>query len=102
MSVTTKIFLNGGYACWRGNNNNSGGATIFEVDIKKIIALSTLSHLGPMFITLGKGLPLMAFFHLIAHAYFKAILFIRGSFTYLSKSLKKSQGRNRKGDYAAF
>ena len=70
----------------------------FEVDIKKIIALSTLSHLGPMFITLGKGLPLMAFFH----AYFKAILFIRGSFTYLSKSLKKSQGRNRKGDYAAF
>ena len=54
----------------------AGGAAIFEVDIKKIIALSTLSQLGLMFITLGMGLPLMAFFHLIAHAYFKAILFI--------------------------
>ena len=52
-------------------------AAIFEVDIKKIIALSTLSQLGLMFITLDIGLPLMAFFHLIAHAYFKAILFIR-------------------------
>ena len=44
--------------------------------MKKIIALSTLRQLGLMFITLGLGLPVMAFFHLISHAYFKAILFI--------------------------
>lgn len=47
-----------------------------EVDIKKIIALSTLRQLGFIFITLGIGLPLLSFFHLVAHAYFKAMLFI--------------------------
>jgi len=46
------------------------------VDIKKIIALSTLRQLGLMFSTLGMGLPLLTFFHLIAHAYFKAVLFM--------------------------
>lgn len=54
----------------------AGRAAIFEVDIKKIIALSTLRQLGLMFITLGIGLPILSFFHLIAHAYFKAMLFI--------------------------
>jgi NADH-ubiquinone oxidoreductase chain 5 len=47
-----------------------------ERDIKKIIALSTLSQLGLMFMTLGIGLPILTFFHLCAHAYFKAIIFI--------------------------
>lgn len=54
----------------------AGRAAIAEVDIKKIIALSTLSQLGLIFMTLGIGLPALAFFHLVAHAYFKAILFI--------------------------
>jgi NADH-ubiquinone oxidoreductase chain 5 len=54
----------------------AGISAIFENDIKKIIALSTLSQLGLMFFTLGLGLPLLTFFHLVAHAYFKAILFI--------------------------
>lgn len=54
----------------------AGGAAIGEVDMKKIIALSTLRQLGLMFITLGLGFPLLAFFHLAAHAYFKAILFM--------------------------
>lgn len=47
-----------------------------EMDIKKIIALSTLRQLGLIFMTLGIGVPLLAFFHLAAHAYFKAIIFI--------------------------
>jgi NADH-ubiquinone oxidoreductase chain 5 len=55
----------------------AGMSAIHEVDIKKIIALSTLRQLGLMFITLGIGLPLLTFFHLIAHAYFKAMLFMR-------------------------
>nr|UDF84433.1 NADH dehydrogenase subunit 5 [Phyllodiaptomus tunguidus]UDF84446.1 NADH dehydrogenase subunit 5 [Phyllodiaptomus tunguidus] len=54
----------------------AGGAAMGEVDMKKIIALSTLSQLGFMFMTLGMGLPLLAFFHLVAHAYFKAMLFM--------------------------
>lgn len=54
----------------------AGRAAIKEVDIKKIIALSTLRQLGFIFITLGIGVPLFTFFHLVAHAYFKAILFI--------------------------
>jgi NADH-ubiquinone oxidoreductase chain 5 len=54
----------------------AGISALGELDIKKIIALSTLSQLGLIFITIGLGLPLLAFFHLISHAYFKAILFI--------------------------
>jgi NADH-ubiquinone oxidoreductase chain 5 len=47
-----------------------------EVDMKKVVALSTLSQLGLIFMTLGLGLPTLAFFHLAAHAYFKAIIFM--------------------------
>lgn len=54
----------------------AGRAALGETDIKKIIALSTLRQLGLIFITLGLGLPIFRFFHLVAHAYFKAILFI--------------------------
>ena len=52
----------------------------FESDLKKVIALSTLSQLGLMFITLGRGNPYLGFFHLMAHALFKSTLFICGGF----------------------
>merc|ERR1712131_83697 len=54
----------------------SGITAIMEIDIKKIIALSTLSQLGIIIIILGLGNPMLSFFHLISHAFFKAILFI--------------------------
>merc|ERR1711872_1062976 len=54
----------------------SGITAIIEIDIKKIIALSTLSQLGIIIIILGLGNPILSFFHLISHAFFKAILFI--------------------------
>lgn len=54
----------------------AGAAAIFELDIKKVIALSTLRQLGVIFFSLGMGQPFIAFFHLISHAYFKAILFM--------------------------
>lgn len=54
----------------------AGIGAIFEIDIKKIIALSTLSQLGVMIIVIGAGYTLLGFFHLVSHAFFKAILFI--------------------------
>merc|ERR1712152_64697 len=52
------------------------GTAIIEIDIKKIIALSTLRQLGIIMLILGSGNPILSFFHLISHAFFKAILFI--------------------------
>lgn len=54
----------------------AGIAAISECDIKKIIALSTLSQLGVMIRSLGLNLPILALFHLITHALFKALLFL--------------------------
>nr|QWM94256.1 NADH dehydrogenase subunit 5 [Sisyra aurorae] len=48
----------------------------FEYDLKKIIALSTLSQLGLMMSILSLGWPKLAFFHLLTHALFKALLFM--------------------------
>lgn len=54
----------------------AGLAALFETDIKKIIALSTLSQLGIMIISTALHAPQFTFFHLITHAIFKALLFI--------------------------
>nr|UKG21047.1 NADH dehydrogenase subunit 5 [Bactrocera tsuneonis] len=48
----------------------------FEFDLSKIIALSTLSQLGLMMSILAMGLPSLAFFHMLTHALFKALLFM--------------------------
>ena len=48
----------------------------FEYDLKKIIALSTLSQLGVIIRILRLGFADLAFFHLLSHALFKALLFI--------------------------
>nr|YP_009406921.1 NADH dehydrogenase subunit 5 [Typhlatya pearsei]ASA39444.1 NADH dehydrogenase subunit 5 [Typhlatya pearsei] len=48
----------------------------FETDLKKIIALSTLSQLGVMMFILSMGYYKLAFFHLLTHALFKALLFM--------------------------
>nr|YP_001798461.1 NADH dehydrogenase subunit 5 [Trigoniophthalmus alternatus]ABS57559.1 NADH dehydrogenase subunit 5 [Trigoniophthalmus alternatus] len=54
----------------------AGVGANFEFDLKKIIALSTLSQLGVMMSILSIGYPLLAFFHLLTHAIFKALLFL--------------------------
>nr|UEV86529.1 NADH dehydrogenase subunit 5 [Periplaneta lateralis] len=48
----------------------------FEYDLKSIIALSTLSQLGLMMSILSMGFSVLAFFHLLTHALFKALLFM--------------------------
>lgn len=56
----------------------SGVCAIYEYDIKKIIALSTLRQLGVIIISLGMNIPMLALFHLYTHALFKALLFLCG------------------------
>lgn len=55
----------------------AGLAATSEIDIKKIVALSTLSQLGVIATCMGAGIFRLAFLHLLSHAYFKALLFIR-------------------------
>jgi len=54
----------------------AGLAAILESDLKKIIALSTLSQLGMIISSLGLGLRNTTFSHLITHALFKSLLFM--------------------------
>nr|YP_011010401.1 NADH dehydrogenase subunit 5 [Metrocoris inthanon]WPW47016.1 NADH dehydrogenase subunit 5 [Metrocoris inthanon] len=54
----------------------SGLGANFEFDLKKIIALSTLSQLGLMMTILFMGFPYLSYFHLLTHAFFKALLFL--------------------------
>src|SRR5690554_7906527 len=55
-----------------------GAATIALVqnDIKKVLAYSTVSQLGYMFLAVGVGAYGAAVFHLMTHAFFKALLFL--------------------------
>nr|AZL93491.1 NADH dehydrogenase subunit 5 [Taeniogonalos tricolor] len=60
-----------------------------ENDLKKIIALSTLSQLSIMMISLASNLKMLAFFHLITHAMFKSLLFMcSGSIIHNSFSMQ--------------
>ena len=54
----------------------SGLVASFEYDLKKVIALSTLSQLGVIIFSVSLGFFKMALFHLLIHALFKAILFL--------------------------
>nr|YP_001816819.1 NADH dehydrogenase subunit 5 [Pieris melete]ACB49308.1 NADH dehydrogenase subunit 5 [Pieris melete] len=54
----------------------AGISAVYEFDLKKIIALSTLSQLGLMMSILSMGFSDLAFFHLLTHAMFKALLFM--------------------------
>lgn len=59
----------------------SGLGANLEIDLKKIIALSTLSQLGLIIVTLRLGFYELSFFHLMTHAIFKSLLFLcAGSF----------------------
>ncbi|HLQ61790.1 MAG TPA: NADH-quinone oxidoreductase subunit L [Candidatus Acidoferrales bacterium] len=49
---------------------------LVQVDIKRVLAYSTMSQIGYMFLAVGVGAYAAGFFHLLAHAFFKALLFM--------------------------
>jgi NADH-quinone oxidoreductase subunit L len=51
-------------------------AALAQQDIKRILAYSTISQIGYMFLALGVGAVSAALFHLVTHAFFKALLFL--------------------------
>ena len=54
----------------------AGFCALVQRDIKKILAYSTLSQLGYMAAAFGLGMPGLAMFHLMTHAFFKALMFL--------------------------
>ncbi|WP_313055449.1 NADH-quinone oxidoreductase subunit L [Pseudomonas lopnurensis] len=54
----------------------AGFAALVQTDIKRILAYSTMSQIGYMFLALGIGAWDAAIFHLMTHAFFKALLFL--------------------------
>jgi NADH-quinone oxidoreductase subunit L len=63
---------------WVGASTALLGAllAVVQYDIKKILAYSTISQLGYMFLALGVGSEVGALFHLMTHAFFKSLLFL--------------------------
>nr|YP_010321787.1 NADH dehydrogenase subunit 5 [Stenochironomus gibbus]UKO32975.1 NADH dehydrogenase subunit 5 [Stenochironomus gibbus] len=78
----------------------SGMAANFEFDLKKIIALSTLSQLGLMMSILSLGFMKLAFFHLLTHALFKALLFLSAGV--VIHNLKNLQDIRNMGELVKF
>ncbi len=54
----------------------AGFTALTQTDIKKVLAYSTMSQIGYMFLALGAGAYQPAVFHLMTHAFFKALLFL--------------------------
>jgi NADH-quinone oxidoreductase subunit L len=54
----------------------AGFSGLVQTDIKRILAYSTISQIGYMFLALGAGAWSAAIFHLLTHAFFKALLFL--------------------------
>jgi len=75
----------------------SGFIAIFQYDIKKIIAYSTCSQLGYMFIIAGLSQYSVAMFHLVNHSFFKALLFLSAGI--IIHSFYDEQDLRRYGGY---
>jgi NADH-quinone oxidoreductase subunit L len=62
----------------------AGCSALTQHDIKRVLAYSTISQIGYMFLALGVGAWSAAIFHLLAHAFFKALLFLAAGSVILS------------------
>ncbi len=70
-SVLTIIAITGTITAFMG-----AVAALFQTDIKRLLAFSTISQLGYMVMAVGVGAPGAGLFHLLTHAFFKAGLFL--------------------------
>ena len=69
---------------------------LFQTDIKKVLAYSTVSQLGYMFLGAGVGAFAAAIFHLMTHAFFKACLFLgSGSVIHAMEHAEHASGGRR-------
>lgn len=66
---------------------------LVEEDLKKVVALRTLSQIGFSIVTLGLGLNFISFIHLVSHALFKSCLFIQVGYI-IHCSFGQQDGRN--------
>nr|BAV82686.1 NADH dehydrogenase subunit 5 [Dictyocaulus viviparus] len=66
---------------------------LLEEDMKKVVALSTLSQLGFMMLSLGLGLFFLSFVHLLSHALFKSCLFMQMGYI-MHKNMGEQDNRN--------
>jgi NAD(P)H-quinone oxidoreductase subunit 5 len=70
-SVQLSIALIGSITCFLG-----ASIALTQMDLKKGLAYSTVSQLGYMILAMGCGAPVAGMFHLVTHAFFKAMLFL--------------------------
>ncbi|EKD55431.1 MAG: hypothetical protein ACD_60C00008G0001 [uncultured bacterium] len=77
-----------------------GLLAVFHHDIKRVIAYSTLSQLGYMAVALGASAYDAAIFHLITHAFFKALLFLAAGSVIIA--LHHEQDMRKMGGLAAY
>lgn len=75
-------------------------SALFEVDLKKMVALRTLSQIGFSMLTLGFGMYFVSFIHLVRHALFKSCLFMQVGYL-IHSTFGQQDGRyyNNRGNY---
>jgi NADH-quinone oxidoreductase subunit L len=71
----------------------AGFSALVQRDIKRVLAYSTISQLGYMFLALGVGAFSAAVFHLMTHAFFKALLFLGAGAVILALHHEQDMGR---------
>ncbi len=71
----------------------AGFSALVQSDIKRVLAYSTISQLGYMFLALGAGSWAAALFHFMTHAFFKALLFLAAGALILSLNHEQNMFR---------
>nr|YP_009642627.1 NADH dehydrogenase subunit 5 [Heterakis dispar]QCI56233.1 NADH dehydrogenase subunit 5 [Heterakis dispar] len=71
----------------------SSMSALVEEDMKKVVALSTLSQMGFCMLTIGLGLSFVSLVHMVSHAFFKSCLFMQIGFL-IHNSFGQQDGRN--------
>lgn len=78
----------------------AGFTALVQTDIKRVLAYSTMSQIGYMFLALGAGAWSAAIFHLMTHAFFKALLFLASGAVILAchheQDIRKMGGLRKK------